>query len=85
MRLKHTRMWGTLAILALISGLSPAVTYGVGATATPLIEAAKRADMTEVRAILRNPDDFIFSVEDRDIDGTSVLHWATYYDNLEDC
>ena len=41
MRLKHTRMWGTLAILALISGLSPAVTYGVGATATPLIEAGQ--------------------------------------------
>ena len=83
MRLKHTRAWGILTILALISGFSPAVTSGAGAAATPLIEAAKRADMTEVRAILRNPDDFIFSVQDRDIDGTSVLHWATYYDDLE--
>ena len=77
MRLKYAGVSGVFGLLALVAGLGQATTYGAGPPATPLVEAAKRADAAAVRALLQTGAD----VNAREVDGTTGLHWAVYHDD----
>ena len=77
MRLKHVGVSGVVGLVALVVGLGQATTYGAGPPATPLVEAAKRADAAAVRALLQTGAD----VNAQEIDGTTGLHWAVYHDD----
>ena len=77
MRLKYAGVSGVVGLVALGVGLGQATTYGAGPPATPLVEAAKRADAAAVRALLQTGAD----VNVREVDGTTGLHWAVYHDD----
>ena len=71
------RRWG------LLSGLLP-VLAGVGIAAAappeaPLADAARHADWAAVRTLLQAGAD----VDARQGDGSTALHWASYWDNRE--
>jgi ankyrin repeat protein len=50
-----------------------------GAERTPLIEAARNADRSAVRALIAQGSD----VNAAEPDGTTALHWASYRDDVE--
>ena len=79
MKLKDVGVPGVFGLLALVVGLGQATTYGAGPPATPLVEAAKRADAAAVHALLQAGAD----VNAQEVDGTTVLHWAVYHDDPE--
>ena len=79
MRLKGVGVSGVFGLVALVAGLGQATTYGAGPPATPLVEAAKRADAAAVHALLQTGAD----VNAREVDGTTVLHWAAYHNDPE--
>jgi ankyrin repeat protein len=64
---------GLLALVALTAGLNAA------GEMVPLVEAAKRADRDEVRALIRQGVD----VNRPEPDGTTALHWAIRADDEE--
>jgi ankyrin repeat protein len=52
---------------------------GAGGARPPLVDAAKNADTDAVRALLQQAA----SVNAADADGTTALHWASYWDDVE--
>jgi ankyrin len=52
---------------------------GAGGTRPPLVDAAKNHDSDAVRALLQHTA----SVNAADADGTTALHWASYWDDVE--
>ena len=69
----HRRQISGFVLLAV--GLAPAAATAVRA---PLADAAEKRDRTGVSALLKTDD-----VNAAQADGTTALHWATYYDDAE--
>jgi ankyrin repeat protein len=65
-----------LALLAATSLLNPVV---LGATGSPLADAAAKENREAVRTLLRQNAD----VNAPQADGATALHWAVYHDDLE--
>ena len=74
MRVKHlTRRWMAAIVLCAAPGLA------AGAPDTRLVEAAARADVAQVRALIRQGVD----VNTPYGDGATALHWAVHRDDRE--
>jgi uncharacterized protein len=74
MQLTRIARWSVVAVTA-------AAQLGVAdaASRTPLLEAAKRGDVTAIAALVKQPG----VVNIAEADGTTALHWATDRDDLE--
>jgi ankyrin repeat protein len=79
MDLRRARISGVVGVVSLLAVAGQAITYGAASGDAPLIDAAKRPDMSAVRALLQTDAD----VNAVDIDGSTALHWAAYHDSLE--
>jgi len=64
----------TFLVLVCLTGAT-----GTAATLPPLVDAAKQADWKSVRVLLSQETD----VNAASADGTTALHWAAYWDDLE--
>src|SRR5438552_4122042 len=73
MRRRHVVSWSGVILLLLVTSVATA------ATDQRLVDAAKKADLTTVRALLRQHLD----VNASEADGSTALHWAAQQDNLE--
>jgi ankyrin repeat protein len=72
-------MWMTTARRRVIPLALAALAVGAASDPQPLIEAARNADKTAVRALLEKKID----VNATEADGTTALHWASYRDDLD--
>ena len=67
-----------LAVVAAMTvGFGPGFVYA--AEATQVVGAAKEARWDDLRTLLEQGGD----VNEADVDGTTALHWASYWDDLE--
>lgn len=72
MRVKRLGGWWIVSLLSL-------VTLGANSADRRVVEAAKNADTVALRALLKQGGD----VNASQGDGTTALHWAAYWDDLE--
>jgi ankyrin repeat protein len=72
MRAAHLLGWLIVAVLSVVGA-------GAAARSLPLVEAAKRADVANVRALLKQG----VNVNTAEPDGTTALHWAADRNQLE--
>jgi ankyrin repeat protein len=71
--------WRTLILAGVPALLLPAFLMAADAARPPLIDAAKSADRSALRALLDKKAD----VNAAEADGSTALHWASYNNDLE--
>ena len=67
----------------LAGALGSLMTYGATLGPTALADTAARSDMAGVRALITQMTAQKADVNTPQVDGTTALHWAAHYDDLD--